>query len=100
MMTPEGRVKARIKALLKAFGAYYHMPVMNGMGEPSLDFIVCGDGIFIAIEAKAWGKHPTPRQLITIAAMQSAGAFVFVVSCEAEFARLEATLHLLLHFEK
>jgi hypothetical protein len=95
-MTPEGKIKAKVKALLKKFAAvYYHMPVQNGMGEPTLDFVCCVNGHFLAIETKAPGKHPTPRQQITMAAMRAAGAFVLVVSCEAELAILEAFLQLL-----
>lgn len=100
MSTPEGKIKERIKALLKAFGVYVHMPVQNGFGDPSLDFVICAGGLFLAIEAKAPGKKPTARQELTIAAMEAAGAFVFVVSGEADLARLKATLHLLLHFKK
>lgn len=79
-MTPEGRTKQKIKALLKQHGAYWHMPVQNGMGAPSLDFIGCHLGDFYAVEAKAGNKQPTPRQESTIAAMRAAGAKVFVVN--------------------
>ena len=65
MTTPEGKVKAAIKAVLKRVGAYYHMPVQNGMGAPSLDFVCCYKGRFVAIEAKAPGEKPTKRQIQT-----------------------------------
>lgn len=80
MATPESKVKAQIRALLKEYGAYWHMPVQNGMGAPSLDFVGCHGGLFYAIEAKAGNKQPTPRQESTIAAMRAAGAKVFVVN--------------------
>ena len=100
-MTPEGKVKEQVKKLLKQYGAYYHMPVMNGMGAPTLDFIVCCNGVFLAVETKAPGKKPTPRQQITITDMKRAGASVFVVSNDEELAALgerlgeccAATLH-------
>lgn len=95
MSTPEGKVKDRIKKLLKAYGVYYHMPVMNGMGAPTLDFICCFKGRFFAIEAKAPGKKPSPRQLITIAEMEKAGAWVFVVANDDDLNVLEATLKML-----
>jgi hypothetical protein len=98
--TPEGKVKDKVKAVLKEFGLYYHMPVLNGMGEPTLDFLACGEGLFISIETKAAGKVPTPRQQITIAQMRAAGAFVFVVSCDEELARLRETLVALFRFPK
>lgn len=79
-MTPEGRVKEAVKKLLKRYGAYYHMPVLSGMGKPTLDFVGCHNGYFLAIETKAEGGKPTPRQEITIAEMRAAGAQVFVIS--------------------
>lgn len=94
-MTPEGRVKEKVKKLFKQHGAYYHMPVMNGMGAPTLDFICCIRGYFLAVETKADGKKPTPRQLVTMADMSKAGAFVFVVANDADLDRLNAFLTLL-----
>lgn len=78
-MTPEGKTKAAVKVVLKTYGAYCHMPVMNGMGAPTLDFIGCHAGLFFAIETKAPGKLPTPRQSLTIANMAKTGAKVFVI---------------------
>jgi hypothetical protein len=94
-MTPEGKVKAKVKALLKQWGAYYHMPVQNGMGEPTLDFIACLNGRFIAIETKAPGKKPTKRQEVTMTQMGASGAFVFVVATDADLDVLGAYLALL-----
>ena len=79
-MTPEGKVKEQVKKLLKQHGAYYHMPVQNGMGAPTLDFVGCFKGKFFAVETKAPGKKPTPRQELTMADMRKAGGMVFVVS--------------------
>lgn len=95
MSTPEGKVKDRVKKLLKSFKCiYYHMPVQNGMGAPSLDFICCVRGYYLAIETKAPGKKPTPRQELTIAAITQAQGFVFVVSDDDSFIQLEAFLNL------
>lgn len=79
-MTPEGKVKARVKELLKKYNAYWHCPVQNGMGSPSLDFICCIKGKYFAVETKAGNKEPTPRQKTTIAEIQRAGGKVFVVN--------------------
>lgn len=81
--TPEAKVKAKVKAALKhlqerGYPVYYHMPVQNGMGKPTLDFIGCINGKFFAIETKAPGKKPTERQESTIAEMHRAGAHVIV----------------------
>lgn len=81
--TPEGKVKEQVKRALKllqskGYPVYYHMPVQNGMGKPTLDFIGCIKGQFFAIETKAPGKKPTERQQSTIEDMRKAGAHVFV----------------------
>lgn len=80
-MTPEGRVKRKVTALLKTFEPklYYHMPVVNGMGRPTLDYIGCINGKFFAIETKAEGKEPTDRQRLTMKEMREAGAVVFLI---------------------
>lgn len=79
-MTPEGKVKEIVKKALKEAGAYYHMPVQNGMGKPTLDFVGCLSGLFFAIETKAEGGKLTLRQEETIKEMRAAGAAVFVVT--------------------
>lgn len=60
--TPEGRVKDKIKKLLKERAAWFYMPVQNGMGVVGIpDFIGTYRGIFFAIETKAPNKKPTTR---------------------------------------
>lgn len=78
-MTPEAKVKAAVKAQLVIFKAYKHMPVQNGMGEPALDFHVSAGGFYAAIETKAPGKEPTPRQKATIKKVVESGGSVFVI---------------------
>lgn len=78
-MTPEGKVKEAVSALLKKFGAYYEMPVPGGYGKSGLDYQGCFHGKYFAIETKAPGKKPTPRQVLTIAQIQKAGGKVFVI---------------------
>ena len=92
MSTPEGKVKAKVKELLKQYDCYWHMPVQNGMGAPSLDFICCGKGKYFAIETKAGNKQPTPRQEQTIASIQRAGGKCFVVNEMSGMDRLEIWL--------
>lgn len=96
-MTPEGKVKEKVKKVLKEFGAYYHMPVQNGMGKPSLDFICCHKGRFLAIETKAEKGKLTLRQEATIDEMQKAGAITLVIRGENDgesFAILRSFLEL------
>ncbi len=78
-MTPEGRVKAAIKRVLKAHGCWWYMPVPGGFGEPTLDFICAIDGRIFCIEAKAPGKKPTPRQQETMRRYEEKGVPCIVI---------------------
>ena len=64
--------------------AYLHMPVQNGMGAPSLDFIGCYQGIYFAIETKVPGARLTERQKLTACQIFNAGGRVFVVREQAD----------------
>lgn len=90
--TPEGKVKSKIKKLLNKYGAYSHMPVQNGMGAPSLDYVACYKGLFLGIEAKAPGKKPTDRQVRTMSQMRNAGGYVFVIDGDESLMQLEKFL--------
>ena len=80
-MTPEGRIKAKLKRELdKLPNVYRFMPVQNGMGAPALDFYLCIEGGFVAIETKAPGKKLTPRQEATRDNITAAGGTVYVIS--------------------
>ena len=79
-MTPEGRIKRQINALLDRYGVYRFMPVQAGFGKPGLDYHCVIKGKAFFIEAKAGKKQPTPRQEHTIAEIQRAGGKCFVVN--------------------
>ena len=83
---PESDVKKVVKDVLTSWGAYYFMPVQTGMGQRTLDFIVCVPvrvtpemvgrtfGAFVGIETKREGiSTPTPKQAHTIQSMRCAG---------------------------
>ena len=81
MATPESKVKDKIKAICKARGAYYAMPVMGGMasnGTP--DFLICYKGRFIAIEAKAGKGKPTALQLVRLKEIDKAGGTAVIIN--------------------
>ena len=78
-MTPEGKVKEAVRSLLATHGAYWHCPVQNGMGAPTLDFVGCHRGRYFAVETKADGKRMTARQKDTAAKVDAAGGVVFEV---------------------
>lgn len=79
--TPEAKVKAKIKAILKRHGCYYTMPVMTGMatnGTP--DFCCCVNGRFLAIEAKAGKGKMTELQKVRFAEVRAAGGMAVMVN--------------------
>ena len=81
-MTPEGKVKLAVKKRLDAMGAYYYMPVSNGMGRVGApDFMVCLNGRFIGVETKAPGKrgNTTPNQDRELQAIRTAGGISVVI---------------------
>ena len=78
-MTEEGRVKEGIKKELHRIGAYYHCPVQNGMGSPTVDFVCCYKGRGFLIEAKKLGAGLTKRQEITFGEYQKAGGATFLM---------------------
>lgn len=80
--TPEGGVKDACKKFLRERGAWFFMPVSNGMGQVGIpDIIICYRGLFVAIETKAPGKQnqTTPNQDRVIAAIREANGFAWVV---------------------
>jgi hypothetical protein len=81
-MTPEGKVKKAVKEYLKSIGAWYYMPVSNGMGRVGCpDILVCYKGLFMAFETKAPGKikNVTPNQEREITDIQRANGLALVV---------------------
>ena len=90
-MTPEGKVKEACKKYLKSIGAWYFMPVSNGMGQVGIpDIIVCYNGLFIAIETKAPGKRAnvTENQKRVMQAISTADGFAWVVDDPADLPML------------
>lgn len=80
--TPEGRVKDKVKKLLKEMGVWYYMPIQNGMGVVGIpDIICCISGRMVAIETKAPGKRHnlTPNQQHHIDSIIASGGIAIVV---------------------
>jgi hypothetical protein len=62
-MTPEGKVKKKITALLKELGVFYFMPIGGAYSASGVsDYICCVNGKFVAIEAKSETGKPTALQ--------------------------------------
>ena len=80
-VTPEGRVKAKVKAVLASAGAYYVMPVTSGYGSSGApDFLVCYGGRFVGIECKAGKGKPTGLQIKNLQSIEQAGGQSLIVN--------------------
>ena len=80
MTTPEAKVKAKIKAILKAHSIYYAMPIGTGYGNSGVpDFLCCVNGKFVAIEAKAGKGEATALQLKNLRDRNNAGGYTLII---------------------
>jgi pantoate kinase len=78
---PEVLVKKKIRAILDEFEAYYAMPIGTGYGNSGVpDFLVCCNGRFIGIEAKAGTNKPTALQQHNIDRIFDAGGYALVIN--------------------
>ena len=83
-MTPEAKVKKRVKALLDSMGIYHFSPQTGGYGR-------CASGKFIGIECKAKDNKPTPLQERELQKIRQAGGFSLVIN-EFNIAELQKSL--------
>ena len=91
-MTPEGKVKAKVKKTLDTMGAYYFMPTTGGYGRSGIpDIIGCLNGLFFAIECKANGGVATALQNRELARICVAGGLALVIN-ESNVEDLETLL--------
>lgn len=80
--TPEGLVKARVKALLDRLDIYHFSPFQAGMGTSGvLDITCCVNGFFISIECKKDAKtKPTALQTKHALRVQANGGVAFLAN--------------------
>ena len=80
-LTPEAKVKKKVKEELDRMGVYHFSPMQNGMGRAGIpDIIGCLDGQFIAIECKAGRGTTTALQERELTRIQNAGGYAIVVN--------------------
>lgn len=83
-MTPEGKVKEKVKALLDAAGhevMWYFMPAARVFGKAGVpDFIGVYMGRMFGIETKAGKNQPTALQVFQMGRIESAGGKTFVIN--------------------
>ena len=83
MMTPEAKVKKKVKEILDQMGVYHFSPMQNGMGRAGIpDIIGCLDGQFLGIECKAGRGTTTALQERELTRIQNAGGYALVVNEE------------------
>lgn len=79
--TPEAKVKAKIKTILKEHNIYYAMPIGSGYGNAGVpDFLCCVNGFFVAIEAKAGKGVATALQLKNLEQINKAGGYTCIIN--------------------
>lgn len=82
-MTPEAKVKKRVKEILDKLGAYYFMPATGGYGRSGIpDIVGCLNGVFFAVECKAGKGIPTALQEREINKIRNAGGHAWLVNEE------------------
>lgn len=80
-MTPEGRVKVKVRKVLKDLGLYYFSPTTGGYGYSGVpDIVICAKGHFIAVECKAGRGKLTELQRAQLKRIKEAGGLAFVVT--------------------
>ena len=82
-MTPEGRVKYKLRKYLDELGCYQYWPVPMGRGATTIDVLLCHRGLFYGIETKRPDvKKPTKAQECVMAAIAHAGGGVWLENSE------------------
>ena len=80
-MTPEGKVKAKVKRVLASYEQTTtgDWPVPSGYGKSTVDYIGCNVGRYFVIETKADKKKPTKLQELFMMDVQRCGGKAFVI---------------------
>jgi len=80
-VTPEAKVKKKVKAQLDLLGAYYFSPQAGIYGRAGVpDIVGCLGGRFFAIECKAGSNTTTALQYKEIMKISAAGGIAFVIN--------------------
>ena len=91
-MTPEAKVKAQIKNILKDLQCYSFSPIGGAYSQNGVpDIVGCLHGIFFGIEAKAGKGKTTALQDRELQRIKDAGGIALVVN-EENLDRLKMVL--------
>lgn len=79
-LTPEAKVKARVKRVLDDHNIYHFSPFQAGMGRAGIpDIICCCDGKFLAVECKAGKGKTTALQERELQSIKDHGGVALVI---------------------
>ena len=82
-MTPEAKVKAKVRKVLDEHKVYHFMPATGGYGRAGVpDIIACFNGRFIAIETKAGKGTTTTLQERELDLIRRSGGVAMVINEE------------------
>ena len=80
-MTPEAKVKRKVKKVLDNSGAYYFFPQTGGYGKSGIpDIVGCYKGHFFGIECKAGDNKPTPLQQKNLREIDKNNGFTLIIN--------------------
>ena len=80
-MTPEVKVKNKVKKILDSLSCYHFSPLSGGYGRSGVpDIIACYKGRFVAIECKAGKGRLTELQKYNIEQIQATGGLAIVIN--------------------
>lgn len=92
-MTPEAKVKKKVKAILDEMDVYYFMPFSGGYGTSGVpDIVGCYKGKFIGIECKAGAGRATALQVKNLNHIGRCGGVALIVN-EENVANLKELIH-------
>ena len=81
MVTPEGKVKQRVRELLEKHEAYFFFPATGGYGRSGVpDIVGSYRGYFFAVECKAGKGKTTALQERELRNIRRAGGVAFVIN--------------------
>lgn len=81
-MTPESKVKQKVKTLLNSYGRrlWYFLPSARAYGQTGIpDFICLFHGWMFAVETKAGNNKPTAMQILQMDRIERCGGDTFVI---------------------
>ena len=80
-MTPEAKVKKKVKQILDDLKCYHFSPQTGGFGKSGVpDIIACYNGRFLAIECKAGKNTVTALQKYNLDLIKQAKGLAIVVN--------------------